>query len=654
MSTGLFGIGTSALLASQRALSVTSNNIANVNTEGYSRQTVEFVEREPTFVGRGFVGKGVDATSARRAFDQFNSDRLTAAITSTAQQETVRDLGSEIDQLLANERAGLQASLDRFYDALGDFATDPADTAVRRAVLTEAASLEQNIISLNTRLDELRDRANGEIRSLVTDINQRTEALAALNAEIIGSGQAVSNQLLDQRDQQVRELSEVLGVSSIARDDGTLDIFVGTGQPLVVGSVAQPLSVETISGDPRDLDVVLSVPGGASVSLSDRLGGGRLAGLLEFQNRILNPAQNALGRVAIATADSFNAQNRLGVDLNGDAGTDIFRPLNSVAPRSFFGQENTGDATLDVAISDVSALTDSDYVLRYDGTDYTVTRSRDGVVQNITAQMAVDADSDGNPDLTATFDGVTIALDESAGAIAGGDVFFIQPTRNAAGAFRTQMVDPSNLAAANPLRVADPLSNTGTGAVDVPEMTEALPSTFASITLTFDSATNTFAYDNGLGGTGTIAFDPATDSGGVAFSGTDVGSSGFDFTLRGQPADGDTFTIERNTGATGDNGNALRLEALRFTPVFGGTASVGEAFSELVAEVGTRVRQASISADAGNARLDAARTAFTSLSGVNLEEEATNLLQQQRSFEAAARIIAVANETFQTLLNSVS
>lgn len=740
----IFDIGKSALLANQRALATTSNNIANASTPGYSRQSVAFFEREPTFVGVGFVGNGVGVTSISRAFDEFASGRVNGATAGSAQQSQLLELGQQIDELLAGENTGLDGNLNRFFNAISDFATDPSDVSVRSAVLVEGRALEQAFNGLSERFREFRGLTESQIRNTVNDINERTRAIAGLNLEL---QQSVGNQsptLLDQRDRQLRELSELLGVSVQSVDTGEVNVFTNGGQPLVVGGVSNALDVGTDGGDPNRLSVVVGTAGGGSANISGQLAGGSLVGLLEFRERLLTNAENSLGRIAVATAEAFNELQSRGLDLNGELGAELFEPLTDKAtvalvfddgaggdanaallgesgyPRVYEPGSNGAGAAAAVAVSDAAALSGSDYrvdVVDNAGTlNYTVTRLSDGADltagdpsladlslpglaisisgaaagdsftivpaagQRQASDYEIRAVDDGSGGVTYTVERLadgrdldaTIAFGDPADAgdpdrlifeglevsisdAAVGDRFTAVPYRFAAGFFGLSLQDANGLAAAAPVRAVADAANGGDAELGELQIngTGGLPLGSASaVELRYDAGNAEFAVFVGGADSGDrLSYDAATDSAGKDFSLSLPGVDDIDLRIAGAPQDGDSFRLL--DGAPGDNSNALRFEELRNDPVVGGTASLSGAYGQLVSEIGGRVRQARIGAEAQEARLDAAVASQQAVSGVNLEEEAANLLQLQQSFEAAARIIAVANQTFRSLLDAV-
>jgi flagellar hook-associated protein 1 FlgK len=645
MSSGIFGTASSALVANQRALATVGHNIANAGTEGYSRQRAEFTPRQPFFTGGGYLGNGADVTSVRRAYDGFVADQLTQAISGNAKQETVAGYTSRLDDLLADPNAGLSPALDRFYNAWQDLANDPTSTAARATVLAESESLAARFRSLDQRLDEVQRSAETQIATTVSEINSVAESLAKLNVEILGASGDIDrqppNDLLDERDQLVNDLAERVGVSTVLRDNGTVDVFVGQGQALVLGASSLALAAGETRTDPAAPEVTLAGAGG-TVDLTGVIRGGRLGGLLEFKDSVLDPTRNGVGRIAVSVADTTNAAHRLGLDLEGRPGGDFFAALDG-APRVSSAFFNSGTASLSARIVDPAALTTSDYRLVRDGANYTLRRLTDGATTDVTGAFS------GGPPATVTVDGLELSFD--AGALADGDQFVIQPTLAAAGSMAVEVGSGRAVAAAGVLRAEADTGNTGSAAIDQPRVADVatLPLGGGGIELVFDAGANQWNVVGGPGGT--IPYDPATDAGGLPVT---LGPDGLAFTLSGTPGDGDVLRIVDNAGGRGDNRTALAVAAGgQFGALEGGTATIPEAYGAVVADVATRSREAQVASEVEASRLDSARGRREAIAGVNLDEEAADLLRYQQAYAAAARVVSVADELFQSLLDAV-
>ncbi len=616
----IFGTGVSGLLAFQRALGTTGHNISNVNTEGYSRQRVELNARPPQGTGSGFIGTGVEVATVARVYDGFLTAQVRAYTSTHSQLQEFYRLAGQVDNLLADPQAGLTPGLQRFFNAVHGVANDPSSIPARQVMLGEGQALIDRFRYLGERLGNLGEGVNTQIRNSVNDINSYAQALADINRRIVQAQGTVSgqpaNDLLDQRDALIARLAERVAVSTVAQDDGALNVFIGNGQTLVLGGNAYPLTATADPYDPTRLEISYG-----TANVSDQLVGGSLGATLDFRARILDPARNELGRLATGLAFSFNAQQRAGLNLNDALGGDFFAPAApAVRPRS----SNTGSGSLGVTVSNGGALTASDYLARYDGANWTVTRLSDGFSQTGAGPFSLD--------------GLTIT---PGGAPDSGDSFLIQPTQPGASGIGLALSDPRLIAAAAPVRTRASLGNSGSGAISAGEVLNATdPGLFNTVTLNFVSATQYQV--NGAGPL--IAYT----------SGANIDLNGWRVAVSGTPAAGDVFTIEKNTGGVSDNRNALTLADLRTRLTLGNaSASYEGVYGELVGQVGAATRSADISRSAQQSLLAQASEARDGVSGVNLDEEAANLLRFQQAYQAAAQVIATADTVFQTLLTAL-
>ena len=641
----ILGTAVSGLLAFQRNLATVGHNISNVNTPGYSRQRVEMTARTPQAAGDGFIGTGVLVSTVRRVYDDFLTGQVRNATSANSQLQEYHSLATQVDNLLADPSAGLTPSLQRFFDAVHTVSNDPTSIPARQVLLSEANSLTGRFHYLDQRLGDLRTGINSRLTNSVNEINNLAAGIAKINQQIVlAQGQAggqPANDLLDQRDTLIAQLSEQVTVNTVAQDDGSVNVFIGNGQNLVVGAVASNLKVTANPYDATRYEVAVTT-GALNTIVSDYLSGGVLGGSLDFRKEMLDPAQNALGRVAIGLATSFNAQHQLGQDLKGVLGQNFFNALDSVSPRVL----SSSAATLTASVSNVNALTTSDYRLDFDGTNYTLTRLSDNSVISSVLFAAFPQ--------TIASEGLTLTL--TAGAVAG-DSFLIQPTRTAARDISVAVTDPMRVALAAPIRTAEATNasglptNLGAGKISAGSVsnTTNLPLA-APITLTFNSATNLFNVVGGPGGT--IAYNPATEGTGKQF--TFAAYGGATFTLSGTPANGDVFTLSNNTNGVSDNRNGLALADLRTQLKLGNSSATYEgAYGQLVADVGSTTRRVEISSGAQKTLLNNVTQARDSVSAVNLDEEAANLVRFQQAYQAAAQVIATSTTLFQTLIAAV-
>lgn len=641
---GIFGTATSGLLAFQRALSTTGHNIANVNTPGYSRQRVEIVTQTPQASGAGYIGTGVKTLTVERLYDQFLVERVRSATSSTSNLEIYRQYAGRIADVLGDSDAGLNGALENFFNAVQSVSNDPTSGPARQLLLSEAESLVTRFQYLDRQLTDTRQEVNGQLGTQVNEVNSLSRAIADINKEIVvavgRSGGQPPNDLLDTRDQLIGQLSELVSVSTLAQDDGAVNVFIGNGQSLVTGYNAATLSVNGSPYDATEMRIYYGT-GATAADITENVRGGKLGGLLQFRDDILDPAQNDLGRIAVVMGTEFNRQHQLGMDLDGDLGGDFFSlAVPQVSGHSANGPGGTVDVSFDSAT--IGALTGEDYVLSYDGTNWSL------------------ADLDGNA-VTLTGAG-TLASPYNAvglnivvgGAPSAGDRYLIRPTRDGGEDAGLAINGVRDIAAAAPVRITEATNgnglptNTGDATLRYTDVASGFALLAGNITFTFNSATNEFSYTDGGAVNGTIAYNPATD-GGSSYT-----VAGVNFVVNGIPANGDGFVLGNNVNGSGDNANALRLAALQTAlTVDNGSASFQGSYAQLVADIGTRTRQADISATAQQGLLRQAQQDRDALSGVNLDEEAADLMRFQQAYQAIAQVITAADTMFQTLLGAL-
>jgi flagellar hook-associated protein 1 FlgK len=458
------------------------------------------------------------------------------------------------------------------------------------------------------------------------------------------------NDLLDKRDEAIRQLSELVTVSVVKQDDGMLNVFIGNGQGLVIGNQSAALSTMQDPFDPEVLDVGYSFGGGTVANISEKITGGKLGGVIEFRDVLLKSSTDDLGRVALGLSEEFNAQHQLGLDKNNVLGGNFFNDLSIQTAVASLNNNVATNITFTGTVTSVGALKASDYRIDFAGGLYTVTRVSDNTVVSSSAVAAVD--------LTAT-EGFSIAA-ATVTAPVSGDSFMLRFTAPATQKFGVAISQTSLIALAGPLRSSATLTNVGSGAItsgDVSNVTN-LP-LGAPITLTYSpnalgAGVPGFTVTNGPGGT--LAYNPATESSGKTF--TFAAYGGYSFSISGVPSNADTFTIGNNTNAASDNRNALKLGSLQNTPTLingaaGPTASFQGAYSKLVADVGARTHQADIDQQAQQSMLDQAIEMQSNVAGVNLDEEAANLVRYQQAYQASAQLISTAQSVFTTLLSAI-
>ena len=535
----IFSIGLSGLNAASAAFNTASNNISNVYTPGYNRQVVELGELP--------AAQGVNVQGIQRQFDSYIAQQLNSANSKTSALDAYQTQVSQIDNLLADQDSGLAPLMQKFFSSISDLASTPSDPAARQGVIGTADTLSAQFRSFDSYLSDMASGLDGQLHDEVTQINNTAKQIANLNTQIAlakaKQGQA-PNSLLDQRDQLVADLSKRVNVRVSTQDSGSYNISFGNGQPLVSGGKQFDLETMPSTVDPSSVSIGYRDASGNLVEIQDStFSGGTLGGLLTFRDETLNPTRNKLGQLAVSFAEGINTQHRAGVDLNGDAGGDMFAIGQ---PLVYANARNSGTASMSVAFdpANVSQLTPADYDVRYDAASASFRITRTDTGESTTATL------DASNQLS--FGGVTITVDNPAN-LADGDRFQVQPTRIAASGFQNIISDPAKLAAAD------------------------------------------------------------------------------------------------TAGGTGNNKNALALQALQSQSLVGGTASFNQAYASLVGDVGNRTNIVQVNLKAQQSLSDQLTDVQQSQSGVNLDEEAANLVRYQQYYQANAKVI----QTGSTILDAI-
>jgi len=642
----IFQIGVSGLNAAQAGLLVTSHNITNANREGYHKQEALTTTQVPMQTGAGFFGQGVLVETVRRAYSQFLDGALMQAETQAAYLDTYGAQIRQIDNMLADPTAGLSPTLQAFFSGVQDVASNPSSVPSRQQMLSLAQGLVARFQSFDARLSDMRTAVNRQVSDVTDEINTLAGEIAHVNEEIIRvQGDAVRppNDLLDQRDALLGELNKLVRVSTVSLSDGSINVFIGNGQSLILGTQAYQLDAGPSAQNPQDYGLFY-VNGTSRIPLStSSLQGGTLGALFDFRTQSLDAAQNKLGLVATVLAQTFNDQHELGMDLEGNLGGAFFEVPQASA---ISNQSNDGDAALGASNVDVGLLTGSDYRVQFASGSWRVTRLSD----NTQTTYAT---------LPQTVDGVRISI--ASGTVSSGDSFLIQPVRHGARDIEGVISDTSKIAAAAPVRTAADIDNTGKATISAGVVVDTDNAAFATagaltppVLIRFTSPTQYAIYNN------TNPASPVLIQGGIAYSpagqnevfptSTSV-DYGYRITLTGAAAAGDEFTVGYNTSGVADNRNALLLAGLQtVNTVANGSANYQSAYTQLVSQVGNRARQIQVQSTAQEALVTQAREAQQSLSGVNLDEEAANLIRFQQAYQASGKVLQIASSLFATIL----
>ena len=650
--SGVMGISVSALSAAQVGLQTTGHNIANTNTPGYTRQEVELVNRKPQFSGVGFVGQGVNVETVKRVYSQFLNNQVLSEQTQASMLNTYHAQIEQIDNVIADPSAGISPAIQDFFSSVNNVSSTPESQPARQAMLNTAGALTSRIQSLGQRFIDVNTTVQSQIGNSVSLVNSYSKQIAELNKNIVllqASSRQPPNDVLDQRDQLVAQLNKEIKTTVVQQSDGAYNVFIGNGQSLVVGGTPYTLGIAQSPVDPSKQDIVYNNLGGTKTTLQQSsLQGGNLGGFLTFRDTTLANAQNSLGRVAMGLAGVINQQHTLGQDLNGDFGGDFcVQPL----PTVYANTHNKGDGVVTATVKspgDYAELTGGDYLLRFDGGKrYTLVRLSDNKETIY---------PDGLPDKSV--EGLTLTTTEGA---MPGDTYMIRPTVNGARDIGVAVKDPAKIAAATPVRSNTSLSNQGSGKIAAVTVNSPFdphtpdpehPMTDVDLrspaTIKFTSAT-TFDLIDGKSGI-RKSFNHAY------VPGEDISFNGWKTQITGEPVKGDTFTVGPNLNATADSSNALLMANLQTKNTLGApeggepTMTFQGAYAQWVSDVGNKTRELQVTSKAQTDMAEQTVATQQAFSGVNLDEEAANLMRYQRSYQAAGKALQIANSMFDTIL----
>jgi len=659
--SSLLNIGSRAMNASYAQLTVTGNNIANANTAGYSRQSAELETAFSQQTGNGFFGKGVNVATVTRAHSDFLIREASLASSLAAGDEARSTQLAQLENVFRLGEAGLGYAAQQMFNAFVDVGNRPQDSSARQSVLAAVGELASRFTTASGQLDALQRGVTDQLKSAVGSINSLTTQIADLNrriAAVKGTGHE-PNDLLDQRDKAIGDLSQFVQVTTLDAADGSVGVFLSGGQKLVLGGNATPLATVADAFDPSKVQIGISEAGVTRAFPDGFIAGGSVAGLLRFQNHDLADARGLLGQLAAAITGQLNAQQALGLDL-GTPGA-FGGPLLSIGAPSVAPSSNnamaggvpvasyvngSGVRVSSVAITTVDSrmLQPSDYELMADPAlpagQYKLTRLSDGTTRTVASGDVVDG----------------FRIDIATPLPAARDRFLLQPVSTAARDMARALDDPKGIAAASPVAATVGSGNTGTAAVASLAAVSASinPDLVATITFTDDLGNYTYSLVD------STAALPTVNGSGSFVAGQPIGLNGFELGLSGVPKAGDTLTVARTAFPAGDNGNANALLGLRDSAIVGqqdlggGIVAPGmnvtDAYAAALATIGIRVQGGKAAADQSAAIAADATAAVSEKSGVNLDEEAARLIQFQQSYQAAAKMLQIAQSLFDSLL----
>jgi len=650
MSTILMGLGVKAMTASYAALQTTGHNIANASVVGYSRQQVNLETSAGMMTSRGFYGRGVEVGSITRAHDVFLTREATATKSVAAMDATRLQHLQELENVFKPGEMGLGHASSELMAALSDMSSRPSDLATRQVVLARAGDLAGRFNEASTAMDDSQLRVTAELGSAVSQINGLLSGVAQSNLRIAMAqgAQQTPNDLLDARDRMIADLAQLVQVTRIDAEDGSVGLFTADGQRLVLGTDAVKLKLLPHESDPQRSSVGFNDYGISRKMNEATLGGGKLTGLLRYQNDDLVVGRNLIGRLAASLAGAINEQQMFGLNLQAPVGQVPSQALFATgATRALGFGTNARDAfgafvgSVALTITDPAALEATSYELREDPSapgNWQLTRLMDGRVTNV-------ADGD-------TVDGFRI--DFGVPGPQPDDQFLLEPVTRAASGLQRLLNDPRDLAAALPLLATKGSANTGTVAVASLQMiTTPLPVAGATAQITFTDDIGNYSWDLVDAGNAVLASGSGTWTPGQPVPTPPTDINGFSLLLEGVPRTGDTLRVAPTPAGSvaTNNGNALLLLSLRDAAIVGGRSPT-DAWALALSEIGVRTQGGQMSAEISGAVATSAESNRSANGGVNLDEEAAALIQYQQSYQAAAKVLQVAQALFDTLLQA--
>ena len=667
-SSALMSIGQRAMFANYASMQTTGHNIANAQTPGYSRQTVQLATSGGQSTGAGFFGKGVDVVTVQRASDAFLTSQSQVASSMAAMDDARSTNLQQLETVFPPGDNGMGAAVGTFMNSFVDLANSPSDSSARQVILSNAAEVADRFATAGDQLERLPNGVTSDLRNSVAQVNQMAAQVASLNGDIaaLRGSSSAPNDLLDQRDQLVKQMGNLIKVTTITADDGTMGVFIAGGQRLVLGSEAQQLAVTPDPANTARSVISISDSGQLHELSTSLLVGGSISGLLTYQNSDLVSARNQLGQMAASLSARVNQVQGYGIDLSSPAGSGnpIFAVGSPIAiPNTHNSRDASGGfaASVSLTVTDGSQLKASDYTMAADpanGGSYILTRQADGVqfsmVPNGTDYTFTRL-SDGAA-MGDSVDGIQIAIN---GTPAANDTFELEPVGRAAVSMVRTLDNPAGIAAASPMTAVAGVANTGTATVANLSVVDPSNDPTISAAIQFTDANGGYTY------TLTDSSGNVTGSGtGTWTAGQPIAMNGFQLNLNGVPNSGDTISVVKTAHPASNNGNALAMVGLRDETFVGrdmqidGTLQAGEtatdSYASLLANVGVRVQSAKTASTISQATSDQADDAVADKSGVNLDEEAGRLIQFQQGYQAAAKVLQVAQAIFDTLLQMAS
>ncbi len=665
MSINLYQTGVSGLLAAQQQLATTGHNIANVNTEGYNRQRAEQSASTGIVNGGNYIGAGTYVQDITRIYDQFSHKEQLLSQSKLGNADSLNINLNQLNEIMTFSGNAIGGSIDRFYQAINGIADNPSDLGLRSIALSQAKIIASDFNSLNDNFDQLEKSTNGEIAQIANKISQISLEIAKINDQVLQNKDLTlagqPNDLLDKRDQLVGQLGEYASVNTIEDANGVMTVMIGNGATLVAGIT--PLTVSVQAGDPDPLQTKLQLNSrNGKVALDGSKLGGSIAAKLEYRDEHLVKARSEINRLAMAISETLNQAQAQGLDVDGQQGRDIFTDINSTglqAARVLGHSTNSGTLSGSVNITDIALVPTAEFEIKFDGVDYIMTNKADGSSSNLGAAGA------GTYTTAYGFE-----FNEISGAPNTDDRFTIRPSENSAALIKVTLSDGKGIAASAAVDASANANNVSDGSVRIINVTD--PVTARTYTEGSNAKLTVDVYESAPGTFDYRVYDaanpppaPVIASGSFA-AGTaaviDVppapASAAFQIEISGSPVGQGTLAREKFTIADvfgpGNGSNASFMSATQEQGIIGSsTQTFSQSLAIATADIGSKASSAELIANTAEALFTQAYNRNQSTSGVNLDEEAANMIKFQQAYQASSRIISVANTIFDTLLAAV-
>lgn len=667
----LFQIGLSGIYSSQASLATTSHNISNVNTEGYSRQTVDVSAGQAQRLGTDFVGNGSIISGIDRAYDQFAFKENIINTSSYAYSEVTYTQASQLDRLLSNEGTSTTSSVLNMFSALSDVAAHPNTLETRSVFLENASNMVNQYNTLYEQLQTQYSGVNDEIENSASVINELANSIASLNAQIVsvsGSSSGDANDLLDRRNQAITALSEFVNVSVLETDTSMVNIYIGNGQGLVMGQATQAIVAVDGEPDPARKQLALGTKGDPLLIDGSKLGG-KVSALFDTRENDIELALNQLGQNVMGLTHAINEQQKQGQTLDGEIGAALFNDINSTVTmqsRVLSHSDGLGEASLSVRIDDLGELSPDEFTLKVENYDavtgavsFEVTNNTTGVKEIVSGNSLTEQ----RIDITGT--GISLGIDSISASdpLQAGKEFTLRPTRLGAQQASLDENDPAKVAAAG-IAIKSETENQDGSSADFRVSNISDPDNSLYLNEDSNPLTIEILSNDGVDITYNV-IDESTDPALSVFSNLSTpidsftGKAEFEFAgmtvemYKGSTVAGDKVTLSFNETGDGDNSNMLVMADLQSAKIMNdGKATFQDVYSGMISEIGAKTANADVAMQSSAILKAQSYERIQSVSGVNMDEEAANLLMFQQYYSASARVITIASELFDTILQA--